>query len=97
MSEYFYAIKSTRHQPSCLYQVGYSRVLYLTYTMVTGRGQLSGPLTEEYVGVVVGALVGSFMYCVISRKTHYLICYFPFIETPVLPPVFMKGLSIVHR
>ena len=38
----------TRRQPSWLYQVGLSRVLYLTYTMGS-CGQMSGPLTEELV------------------------------------------------
>ena len=47
--------------------------------------------------MVVGALVGSFMYCVISKKD--IICpvtFVSFIKSPVLPPVFMKGFSIVY-
>ena len=53
---------------------------------------LSGPLTEEYVGVVVGALVGSSMYCVISRKkTYYLICYFLLLNIQFYHQSFRKG------
>ena len=49
------ALRDIVHEATAesLYQAGHSRVVYLTYTTGTGRGQMSGRLTEDGVRQVV--------------------------------------------